>query len=58
MRALAIGIAVAAVLFLTSGGRLIFIPLLFVTLGLFTLRRGRHYLAAVRARPLDLRRRP
>lgn len=59
MRALAIGLAVAAVLFLATGGRLILIPLLFIPLGLFTLRRGRHYLAALRAaRPLDVRSRP
>jgi hypothetical protein len=59
MRALAIGVAVAAVLFLVSGGHLILIPLLLVPLGLLTLRRGRHYLAALRAaRPLDVRSRP
>ena len=50
MRALAIGIGIAAVLFLVSGGRLLFIPLLFVPLGLFSLRRGRELLAAVQSR--------
>ena len=57
MRALAIGLAIAAILFLVSAGHLIFIPLLFVPLGLFTLKRGRDLLAGVRARPLDVRRR-
>lgn len=56
MRALAIGLGVATVLLLVSGGHLILIPLLFVPLGLLTLRRGRHYLAALRAaRPRDVR---
>lgn len=59
MRAPAIGVAAAAVLFLATGGHLILIPLLFVPLGIFTLRRGRRYLAAARAgRPLDVRSRP
>lgn len=48
MRALAIGFAVAAVLFLVTGGHFILIPLLFVPLGLVTLRRTRQSLAAVR----------
>ena len=59
MRALAIGLGVATVLVLVSGGHLVLIPLLFVPIGLLTLRRGRHYLAALRAvRPLDVRSRP
>lgn len=58
MRALAIGLAVAAILFLVTGGRLLFIPLLLVPLGLFTLRRSRQYLATVRARPPGIRNRP
>ena len=41
MRALAIAVGVATVLFLVSGGQLILISLLFVPLGLLTLRRGR-----------------
>jgi len=59
MRALAIGLGIATVLVLVSGGHLIFIPLLFVPLGFFSLRRGRLWLAALRAaRPLDMRSRP
>ena len=59
MRALAIGLGVATVLLLVSGGHLILVPLLFVPLGLLTLRRGRHNLAALRTtRPLDIRSRP
>ena len=49
MRALAVGLALAAVLFLVSGGHFILIPLL-IPLSLFTLRRGRHPAAAVRRR--------
>lgn len=52
MRALAIGAAVAAILFLLTGGRLIFIPLLFVPLGLIELRRLRRRLPSIRGRPL------
>jgi hypothetical protein len=59
MRALAIGLGIATVLVLVSGGHLILIPLLLVPLGLLSLRRGRHYLAALRAaRPLNVRSRP
>lgn len=50
MRALAIGLAVAAVLFLVTGGHFILIPLLLVPLSLFTLRRARRSLAADRRR--------
>jgi len=49
MRALAIGLTIAAVLFLVTGGHFILIPLL-LPLGLFTLRRGRHPVAAVQRR--------
>lgn len=49
MRPLAIGLAVAAVLFLVTGGHFILIPLL-LPLGLFTALRGRHPAAAVRRR--------
>ena len=52
MRAVAIGLALAAIIFLVTGGGLILIPLLFVPLGFFTLRRGRQYL---RTRPPDVR---
>ena len=57
MRAIAVGLAVASILFLVSAGHLIFVPLLFVPLSLLSLRRGRDYFAALRSRPLDLRRR-
>ena len=49
MRALAIGLALAAVLFLVTGGHFILIPLL-LPLGLLSLRRNRNSLAAVRRR--------
>lgn len=46
MRALAVGIAVALLVFVISGGHIFFLPLLFVPLGLFGLghrrRRGRY----------------
>jgi len=51
--------SLATILFLVSGGQLILIPLLFVPLGLLSLRRGRHYLAALRtARPPNVRSTP
>jgi hypothetical protein len=37
MRVLAIGLAVAVILFVVSGGRVLFLPLLFLPLGLFSL---------------------
>ena len=49
MRALAIGIALAAVLFLVTGGHFILIPLL-LPLGLLSLRRSRNSPAAARRR--------
>jgi hypothetical protein len=49
MRALAIALALAAILFLVTGGHFILIPLL-LPLSLFTLRRGRRSVAAVRRR--------
>ena len=49
MRALAISVAVATVLLLLTGGRLILIPLLFVPLGLLNIRRVRELVA--RAKP-------
>ena len=49
MRALAIGLALAAVLFLVTGGHFILIPLL-LPLSLLSLRRNRNSLAAVRRR--------
>ena len=39
MRALAIGIAVAVVVFALTGGHFVFLPLLFLPLGLFSLGR-------------------
>lgn len=57
MRALAIGLAVAAILFLVTGGHLLFVPLLLAPLGLFGLRRSRQVLAAVRTRPPGVRNR-
>ena len=56
MRTIALSVAVAAVLFLVTGGRLILIPLLFLPLGLVSLRRGKQYLATIRPRLHDLRR--
>ena len=35
MRALAIGIAIAVLVFIVTGGRFFFLPILFVPLGLF-----------------------
>ena len=42
MRALAIGLAVAAVIFAASGGQILFLPLLFLPFGLLSLREWRH----------------
>jgi hypothetical protein len=46
-RVLAIGAAIALLVFLVSGGHVIFLPLLFLPLGLFSLghrrRRRRHW---------------
>jgi hypothetical protein len=56
MRALAIVAATAAVLVLTSGGRFILVPLLFLPLGVLSVRRVRKH-AAVLARPMRVRRR-
>lgn len=36
MRVLAIGLAIAVIVFVASGGHIIFLPLLFVPLGLFS----------------------
>lgn len=36
MRALAIGIAIAVIVFVVSGGHFLFLPLLFVPIGLFS----------------------
>jgi hypothetical protein len=37
MRVLAIGLAVAVIVFVVSGGHVLFLPLLFLPLGLFSL---------------------
>jgi hypothetical protein len=58
MRTIAISVAVAAVLFLVTGGRLILIPLLFIPLALFTQRRARWFLPATMTRTFDLKRKP
>jgi len=44
MRALAIGLAIAVIVFVVSGGHILFLPLLFLPLGLFSLdhRQRRH----------------
>jgi hypothetical protein len=39
MRVLAIGIAIAVIVFALSGGHLIFLPLLFLPFGLFSIGR-------------------
>jgi len=56
MRVLAITFALAAVLFLVSGGHLILIPLLFVPAVLVSLNRIRRHLAAASAKLPALRR--
>jgi hypothetical protein len=43
MRVLAIGLAIAVIVFVVSGGQVLFLPLLFLPLGLFSLgHRRRH----------------
>jgi hypothetical protein len=37
MRVLAIGLAIAVIVFVVSGGHVLFLPLLFIPLGLFSL---------------------
>ena len=41
MRLLALGLAVAVVVFVLTGGHVIFLPLLFIPLGLFSLGQRR-----------------
>ena len=52
MRLLALGLAVALIVFVVSGGHVVVLPLLFVPLGLFSLghRRRRGTLLAPRRR--------
>jgi hypothetical protein len=49
MRALAIGLAVAVIVFVVTAGHVVFLPLLFVPLGLFSFGHRR------RSRDLDRR---
>jgi hypothetical protein len=39
MRAVLIGVAIAAIIFAASGGHIFFLPLLFIPLGVLSLRR-------------------
>jgi hypothetical protein len=39
MRAVLIGVVIAAIIFAVTGGHLFFLPLLFIPLGVFSLRR-------------------
>jgi hypothetical protein len=41
MRLLALGLAIAVIVFVLSGGHVVFLPLLFLPLGLFSLGRRR-----------------
>jgi hypothetical protein len=41
MRLLALGLAIALIVFVVSGGHIIFLPLLFLPIGLFSLGRRR-----------------
>jgi hypothetical protein len=41
MRVLAVGLAIAVIVLVVSGGHVLFLPLLFVPLGLFSLGHGR-----------------
>jgi len=50
MRVLAIGLALAVIVFVVSGGHVLFLPLLFLPLGLFSLEHRR------RNQPSSLRR--
>lgn len=55
MRLLALGLAIAVIVFVASAGHVLFLPLLFVPLGLFSLghrhRRERSYSARQRLLP-------
>ena len=41
MRVLAIGLAIAVIVFVVSGGHVLFLPLLFIPLGLFSIGHSR-----------------
>jgi hypothetical protein len=50
MRLLALGLAIALIVFVVSGGHLIFLPLLFLPIGLFSLGRRRRRSTLLRPR--------
>ncbi len=50
MRVLAIGLAIAVIVFVVSGGHVLFLPLLFLPLGLFSLGQRRRRQASYSAR--------
>ena len=43
MRAILIGVAVAAIVYAATGGQILFLPLLFIPLSLFSLRRWQRH---------------
>ena len=45
MRTVLIGVAVAAIVYAATGGQILFLPLLFIPLGLFSLRRWQRHRA-------------
>ena len=45
MRAVLIGVALAAIIFAATGGHIFFLPLLFIPLGVFSLRRWQRHRA-------------
>ena len=61
MRGLAIGLAIAVIVFIVSGGHFFFLPLLFIPFGLFTVgkhrRKNRDYLANSRGPLMPVTRR-
>lgn len=61
MRGLAIGLAIAVIVFVVSGGHFFFLPLLFVPFGLFSVgnhrRKNAEYLANPRRPPMPVTRR-
>jgi hypothetical protein len=50
LRVLAVGLAIAVIVFVASGGHLLFLPLLFLPLGLFSLGHRRRRLSSYPAR--------
>jgi predicted transporter len=45
MRAVLIGVAIAAIIFAATGGHILFFPLLLIPLGVFSLRRWQRHRA-------------